>query len=90
MSEPPVDSLTVARSMLACAMNQHALYKELFVGVKSQAIPRGGLGAVYAAAPYVNLARDAVPTGFSAKDLVKMSLQEWESRMPFPPLPPPS
>lgn len=87
-TEPPVDPLVIAKSMLACAQNQHALYKELFVGVKTRRIPRGGLGAVYAAAPYINLARAAVPDGAEPEDLVEMSLSEWERRMAFPPLPP--
>ena len=73
----------VVASCLACGVNQHVTYKEIFTGYKYLYCKAGEYGTAIAYAPYVLLASDAyppaTPTETPAERLVKMSLDEWKA-----------
>jgi histidine decarboxylase len=52
-------------------------YKEIFVGFKSQWVPEGSIGCALTCAPYLVLAKNAVPSPVS--DLLEMSLSQWQA-----------
>jgi histidine decarboxylase len=66
----------IVESVLLCGEDQDVQYKEIFVGFKTQWIPAGYVGCALTCAPYVVLAKNAVPT--PASRLLDMSLSEWE------------
>jgi histidine decarboxylase len=66
----------IVESVILCGEDQNVRYKEIFVGFKTQWIPEGYVGCALTCAPYVVLARNAVPN--PASGLLDMSLSEWE------------
>jgi histidine decarboxylase len=52
-------------------------FKEIFVGFKSEWVPKGHVGCALTCVPYLVLAKNAVPS--PASDLLDMSLSDWES-----------
>jgi len=77
----------LAKSMVRVGENQHVVYKEIFLGYKSEFVPPGMLGTALAAVPYIVLAKTAVPKGGPTK-LLKMSIAQWEQELGLTPLPP--
>ncbi len=67
----------MATSIVRCGDNSKVKYKEVFLGYRTEWIPEGYVGCALTCAPYVVLARDAVPPGGAAA-MLSMSLQEWE------------
>ena len=68
----------IVESVILCGEDQEVRYKEIFVGFKTQWIPAGYVGCALTCAPYVVLAKNAVPDPASA--LLDMSLSEWEDK----------
>lgn len=68
----------IVESVLLCGEDQSVKYKEIFVGFKTEWVPEGYVGCALVCAPYVVLARNAVPERPS--DLLNMSLSQWEQR----------
>jgi len=66
----------IVESVILCGEDQDVRYKEIFVGFKTQWIPAGYVGCALTCAPYVVLAKNAVPN--PARGLLDMSLSEWE------------
>lgn len=66
----------IVDSVLLCGEDQGVKYKEIFVGFKSQWVPEGFVGCGLTCAPYLVLARNAVPN--PASRLLNMSLSQWE------------
>jgi histidine decarboxylase len=66
----------IVESVILCGEDQNVRYKEIFVGFKTQWIPAGYVGCALTCAPYVVLAKNAVPSPPSR--LLDMSLSEWE------------
>ena len=66
----------IVDSVVLCGEDQDVKYKEIFVGFKMQWIPDGYVGCAITCAPYLVLARNAVPKHPSA--LLDMSLSQWE------------
>lgn len=60
--------------------NLRVRYACVLVGVRVHAVPEGSVGCALAAAPYVQLARAAVPEE-GAEALGRLSPQEWERRV---------
>jgi histidine decarboxylase len=63
-------------SVLLCGEDQDVQYKEIFVGFKTEWVPDGYIGCALTCAPYLVLARNAVPDPPS--ELLGMSLSQWE------------
>lgn len=69
---------SVAWSIVACGKDQSVLYDRTFISYASVIMQPGTIGTALTVAPYITLAKGAVPTaGFDA--LYLMSLTEWDS-----------
>jgi histidine decarboxylase len=81
----------IARSVIRCGDDQNATYKAIFVGCRAAKIPRGHTGCALTCAPYVVLAKKAIPDGKKPGDLLAMTISEWEKAVGFsPPEEPPA
>ncbi len=67
----------IVTSVVLCGEDQDVKYKEIFVGFKTEWVPEGYVGCALTCAPYVVLARNAVPK--PAHRLLTMTLSEWET-----------
>jgi histidine decarboxylase len=70
----------VANSIVACGQSQHVLYHRTYISYAYVLIPAGHLGVALAVAPYLVLARKALPDGNFAA-LNGLTLSQWESRV---------
>jgi histidine decarboxylase len=68
----------IVDSVLLCGADQDVKYKEIFIGYKQAWVSEGHIGCALTCAPYLVLARNAVPDPASA--LLTMSLSEWEAQ----------
>ena len=68
----------IVESVILCGEDQDVNYKEIFVGFKTQWIPAGYVGCALTCAPYVVLAKNAVPD--PASGLLELSLSEWDEQ----------
>jgi histidine decarboxylase len=68
----------IVDSVLLCGEDQGVEYLEIFIGFKSEWVPEGFVGCALTCAPYVVLAKNAVPD--SPSDLLEMSLSQWQER----------
>ncbi len=72
----------VAKSIVACGEDQSVVYDRTYMAYAYVIMRPGEVGTALTVAPYVTLARKALPPGgFQA--LEKMSLREWEHSMGF-------
>lgn len=72
----------VAQTIVDCGRNQNVVYDRTYIGYAYRIIPPGHLGAAVTVAPYVTLARKAVPDeGFDV--LNRMTLKQWENSVGF-------
>ena len=72
----------VVRSVVACGRDQSVLYDRTYVSFACTIMEPGEVGTALAVAPYITLARDAVPSGGFA-DLNRMTLSGWVKEMGF-------
>jgi histidine decarboxylase len=75
----------IVDSIVLCGEDQNIEYKEIFVGFKMQWIPEGYIGCALTCAPYLVLAKNAVPQRPS--DLLDTSLSQWVQTYGNAPLP---
>jgi histidine decarboxylase len=66
----------IVDSVVLCGEDQDVKYKEIFAGFKTEWVPDGYVGCALTCAPYLVLARNAVPE--PASSLLGMSLSEWD------------
>lgn len=67
---------SVAWSVVSCGQDSHVLFERTYVGFAYTIMKPGEIGTSLTCAPYVSLARNAVPsTGFNSSN--KISLKEW-------------
>jgi len=78
----------VTKSIVLCGQDQNVLFSEIFAGVKFIFADEDEWGCALACAPYVTLARNAVPAGKSAASIIDMTITEWEKSVHRDPLPP--
>jgi histidine decarboxylase len=67
----------VADSVVACGLGQRVLYDRIYISYACTLIPPGHLGTALAVAPYLVLARKALPGGDFDR-LAGLTLSEWE------------
>lgn len=67
----------IATSIVRCGDDSNVKFKEIFLGYKTEWIPEGHVGCSLTCAPYVVLAKKAIPTK-GPEALLSMSLPEWE------------
>ncbi len=65
------------KSVKAIGQNLGIEYEKIFMGIETQTIAEDEVGCVITAAPYINIAKKAIPNNDPA-NLVKMSMKEWE------------
>lgn len=65
------------RSVEQVGANLRVEYSKVFIGLRSWWVPEGHVGCVLTAAPYLHLARNAVPR--QPADLLGMTLDDWVS-----------
>lgn len=73
----------MATSIVRCGDNSKVMYKEIFLGYRTEWIPEGYVGCALTCAPYVVLARHAVPAGGAAA-MLDLTVSEWESAVQLP------
>jgi histidine decarboxylase len=78
----------VTKSMVLCGVDQNVKYSKIFAGFVYQFVPKGYVGCSLTCAPYVLLARNAIPPGGPPSNILKMTITDWEKSLGLPPLPP--
>lgn len=73
----------VVWSIQACGQDQSALYDRVYIGMSYRIMRPGEIGTALTAAPYVVLAKKAVPNQ-QFNSLYLLSLMSWEKEMGFP------
>ncbi len=73
---------SVAKSIIDCGRNQSVLYDRTYMAYAYVMMKPGQVGTALTVAPYVTLAKKAIPGGNFAV-LETMSLKEWEKAMGF-------
>ncbi len=68
----------VVDSVLLCGEDQNVKYKEMFVGFKTEWVPEGYVGCALVCAPYIVLAKNAVPAGKPPAAMLEMTISDWE------------
>lgn len=68
----------IAESVIRCGDDSQVKYRAIFVGYKTEWIPAGYVGCALTCAPYVVLAKDAIPPGKTPDKLLDMTLSDWE------------
>jgi histidine decarboxylase len=78
----------VTKSMVLCGIDQRVRYKEIFAGYVYQFVNQNQVGCALTCAPYVVLAKNAIPPGGPASQILGMTISEWEKALNLPSLPP--
>lgn len=78
----------IAQSILDCGADQDVLFKEIFVGFKQVTVDENTVGCALTCAPYVTLAKDAIPAKMQPSDLQRLTIDDWEQKLNLKPLPP--
>lgn len=69
----------IATSVVRCGDDSNVKYKAVFLGYKTEWIPEGYVGCSLTCAPYIVLAKNAVPKSCKQPaDMLNMTLPEWE------------
>lgn len=77
----------VTQCTVLCGVDQGIKYKETFIGYKLVPVTDRFVGCALACAPYVTLARNAIPAGMNPSDLTDMTIGQWEQALDLKPLP---
>lgn len=77
----------VTECTVLCAQDQNTRYKETFIGYKLVKFDSNQVGCALACAPYVSLARNAIPVGKNPSDLTDMTISQWEKALDLERLP---
>jgi histidine decarboxylase len=78
----------VTKSMVLCGVDQGVRYSEIYAGYVYQFANTNQVGCALTCAPYVLLAKNAIPPGLQASQLLGMPISKWEKLLNLPPLPP--
>ncbi len=73
----------IATSIVRCGDDSKVKYKEIFVGYKMEVIPEGYVGCALTCAPYVVLAKNAIPKKKKPAEMLNMTVADWEKEMGF-------
>jgi len=73
---------SVAWSIVACGKDQSVLYDRTYIGFAYTIMKPGEVGTALTVAPYITLARNAIPSG-GFNSLNTMLLSEWVKEMGF-------
>lgn len=70
----------IAKCAVRCGEDNNALYKEIWISYRIKWISEGKVGCALVAAPYLVLAKNAVPDG-KPEGLLKMTISDWKKKM---------
>ena len=70
----------IAKCAIRCGEDNNALYKEIWISYRIKWIPEGQVGCALVAAPYLVLAKKAIPDG-KPEGLLKMTISDWEKKI---------
>ncbi len=73
----------IVKSIMRCGRDSGVNYKEVFIGHRILQVPAGQVGCALTAAPYLVLAKKAVPDPKNPAKLLNMTLSQWEKSMGF-------
>lgn len=79
----------VTKSMVLCGQDQDVVFTKIFAGAKFIFADENEWGCALTCAPYVQLARRAVPEGSDAASILGMTISQWEKSVGLKPLPKP-
>ena len=71
----------IVTSIMRCGEDSGVKYKEIYVGYKTEWIPEGYVGCALTCVPYVVLAKNAVPKNKKPRDILSMSISDWEKAL---------
>jgi histidine decarboxylase len=71
----------IVESIIKCGDDSNVKYKEIYIGYKSEWIPKGYVGCSLVCAPYVVLAKNVIPDNKQPRDLLYMTITEWEKAL---------
>jgi len=77
----------ITNSVVLCGVDQGVRYKETFAGYKWLYVPENYVGCALTCAPYVTMAKKAIPSGRQPSDLMNMTIDQWEKALDLSPLP---
>lgn len=77
----------VAKSMILCGQDQNVVFTKIFAGAKYIYVGADEWGCALACAPYLILARDAIPNGRPASGIIDLTISQWEEQLGLEPLP---
>jgi len=78
----------ITKSVALCGEDQGVEYKEIFVGTRFTRVPKGHVGCALSCAPYVTLARNAIPAKVrEPAELTGYTIGGWEAALDLPPIP---
>lgn len=66
------------KSIISVGINQHVTYREIVIEIIVNNVANNEIGCALVAAPYLTLAKNAIPKG-GINRLFKMTLQEWQN-----------
>lgn len=69
-----------------CGVDQGVVYSKIFCGYKYQFASANHVGCSLTCAPYVVLAKNAVPANQPASSIIDMTISQWEKAVKLPPL----
>lgn len=78
----------IAKSMILCGQDQDVLFERIYMGVKFIFAGENEWGCALTCAPYVTLAKNAVPAECEASTMLGMTISAWERAVELSPMPP--
>ncbi len=73
----------IATSIVRCGDDSNVKYKQIFVGYRTTWVPEGHVGCALTCAPYVVMAKNAIPKGGPPSKMLNMTLSDWEKAHGF-------
>lgn len=70
----------IATSIVRCGDDSNVKYKEIFLGFRHQWVPEGHVGCALTCAPYIVMAKKAIPKSGPAS-MLNMTISDWEKAM---------
>jgi histidine decarboxylase len=71
----------VTKSMIMCGVDQGVTYSKIFCGYKYVFAPADYVGCALTCAPYVQLAKKAIPPNKKASAIINMTITQWENAL---------
>ncbi len=76
----------VTKSMVMCGVDQNVSYSKIYAGYVFEYVEKGRVGCALTCAPYVQLAKNAIPPG-GPSAILGMTISQWEQAVGLPALP---